>query len=201
MVSSLDLSNKRLKRVTFPMIHVYQTSTMLARKEICQLGNGTTETITEDVRLTNNFVYQLQGAVFVGEDLGGDISAPIAGAASATLTIDSGTTLYGTEGEDYLVIRRGSQIRSNGTALAPVIFTSEEDVFQTAGFDAANDRAQAAHRLMLATQRLRAGLQLVKNRAKAHLVNSAEMRRVIIQVIFITHVSLMRVTNSIIMTS
>jgi hypothetical protein len=119
-----------------------ETTEVVNGKTICELGTGASTTLTEDVRLTNNFVYRISGAVFVGEDAGGDIDNPVAGATSATLRIDSGTTLYGTEGEDYLVIRRGSQIRSNGTALAPVIFTSEEDVFQTAGFDAANDRAQ-----------------------------------------------------------
>ncbi len=117
------------------------TSLTAQGKDVCQLGSGTTTTIGTDVRLTNNFVYKIQGSVFIGDDLGGDANSPNAG-ASATLTIDSGTTLYGAEGNDYLVVRRGSQIRSNGTALAPVIMTSQQDAFQETGFDAANDRGQ-----------------------------------------------------------
>jgi hypothetical protein len=103
------------------------TGDVVGGQAICAL----TGTITENVRLNNNFIYQLEGAVFVGEDVGGDASAPIADRASAILTIDAGTTIFGAQGEDYLVISRGSQIRSNGTANAPVIMTSRNEVFGT----------------------------------------------------------------------
>ena len=95
-------------------------------------------TITSDVTLTNDFVYELNGPVFVGEDAGGDPAAPAAGASTAVLTIEAGTTVYGATGEDYLVVSRGSQLRSNGTSANPVTLTARADVFGTV--DAATDR-------------------------------------------------------------
>ncbi len=111
------------------------TGDVVGGKSICSL----TGTITTNTRLNSNFVYQLEGAVFVGEDVGGDAAAPDATAATAILTIDAGTTIFGASGEDYLVISRGSQIRANGTASAPVNMTSRDEVFGTA--DLATDRA------------------------------------------------------------
>lgn len=112
------------------------TGDVVSGKAICSL----TGTVTSNVRLNNNFIYQLEGAVFVGQDQGGDPSAPIADAASAILTIDAGTTIFGASGTDYLVISRGSQIRSNGTATAPINMTSRDEVFGTANL--ATDRAK-----------------------------------------------------------
>lgn len=112
------------------------TGDVVDGKSICSI----TGTLTTNVRLNSNFIYQLEGAVFVGEDLGGDAAAPIAGTASVILTIDAGTTIFGASGTDYLVIARGSQIRSNGTANAPVNFTSRDEVFGTANL--ATDRAK-----------------------------------------------------------
>ncbi|MGB6230402.1 MAG: hypothetical protein WBF53_09790 [Litorimonas sp.] len=112
------------------------TGDIVGGKEICAIS----DTLTSNVRLNSNFVYQLEGAVFVGEDAGGDPAAPNADAATAILTIDAGTTIFGAQGEDYLVISRGSQIRSNGTASSPVVMTSRAEVFGTV--DAANDRGQ-----------------------------------------------------------
>ena len=105
-------------------------------KKICSL----TGNITTNVRLNNNFTYQLEGPVFVGEDVGGDGASPKADAKTAILTIDAGTTVFGASGQDLLVINRGSQIRSNGTRTDPVTFTSRDDVFDTA--DRVNDRAK-----------------------------------------------------------
>ncbi|MGJ8560151.1 MAG: hypothetical protein ACSHX3_07945 [Litorimonas sp.] len=112
------------------------TGDIVGGKQICSL----TGSITSNVRLNNNFVYQLEGAVFIGEDLGGDTANPIANRSSAILTIDAGTTVYGAAGDDYLVVSRGSQIRSNGTRTAPVIITSRDEVFGTS--DNANDRGK-----------------------------------------------------------
>ena len=74
--------------------------------------------ITQDITLTRGNLYQLEGVVFIGED----------NANSATLTIDPGVTIFGSTGSDYIVISRGSQIRSLGTLQAPVIMTSRDDV-------------------------------------------------------------------------
>jgi len=112
------------------------TGDVVGGKQICSL----TGTITSNVSLNNNFVYQLEGAVFVGTDLGGDPASPLASGQSAILSIDAGTTIFGATGTDYLVISRGSQIRSNGTRTAPVIMTSRAEVFGTS--DNINDRGK-----------------------------------------------------------
>jgi len=82
-------------------------------KRLCVLtGNYKT-----DVHLTSNFEYILSGAVFIGGD----------NTSSATITMDAGVKTYGESGSDFLVINRGSKIRVNGTASAPVIMTSAND--------------------------------------------------------------------------
>lgn len=111
------------------------TGDVVGGKQVCSLSG----TLASNVRLNNNFIYSLEGAVFVGEDAGADPAAPTS-TNTAILTIDAGTTLFGAAGEDYLVISRGSQIRSNGTASNPVIMTSRDEVFGTA--DLANDRGK-----------------------------------------------------------
>ena len=104
------------------------TGGTLAGKTICQLDGA--NAITSDLRLTDGdeLVYELVGPVFVGVDQGADPAAPVAGSASATLTIDAGVTLFGTDNDDYLVIARGSRILSNGTATAPVVMTSRKSI-------------------------------------------------------------------------
>ncbi len=80
--------------------------------------------ITSDLRLTEGNHYALSGAVFVGGD----------NADSATLTIEPGVVVYGSSGNDYLVISRGSKIEANGTASSPITFTSKQHV--SAGVEA-----------------------------------------------------------------
>ena len=75
-------------------------------------------TISSDLTLTANNVYALDGAVFVGGDK----------TDSAILTIEAGTTIYGRSGSDYLVVSRDSEIQANGTASAPITFTSSQDM-------------------------------------------------------------------------
>ena len=75
-------------------------------------------TITQDLLLTSNSLYELVGKVVIG----GDNEAP------AMLTIQAGATVYGGTDVDFLVISRGSQIVANGTRTAPVTFTSQSDL-------------------------------------------------------------------------
>lgn len=82
----------------------------------CQLSGRLTANLT----LTNDKLWALDGPVFVG----GDNTTP------ATLTIDAGTTVYGSNGGDYLVVSRGSKIEATGTATAPILFTSKQDVLE-----------------------------------------------------------------------
>lgn len=76
------------------------------------------EAITEDKTLTTDKVYALRGPVVVGND----------NADSAVLTIEAGVTIFGETGNDYLVVSRGSQIMAEGTAEAPIIMTSKNDI-------------------------------------------------------------------------
>ncbi|GGF68885.1 hypothetical protein [Alteromonas lipolytica] len=71
-----------------------------------------------NVVLTNDTVWALDGPVFVGGDKEN----------SVTLEIEEGTIIFGSRGADYLVVSRDSQIEVNGTASAPVIMTSYNDV-------------------------------------------------------------------------
>ena len=84
--------------------------------------------ITSDLRLTRGNLYELDGAVFVGVDRGGDVRAPLGTGVEATLTIDSGVTLFGLAGEDALIVTRGSQLSVNGTEAAPVVMTGLADL-------------------------------------------------------------------------
>ncbi|WP_018982797.1 aldehyde dehydrogenase family protein [Salinimonas chungwhensis] len=72
----------------------------------------------EDATLTSDAHWVLSGRTAVGGD----------NENSATLYIEAGTTIFGQAGEDFLVVRRGSQIEATGTAEAPIIMTSVQDV-------------------------------------------------------------------------
>ncbi|MEQ9437365.1 MAG: hypothetical protein RJQ02_16200 [Hyphomonas sp.] len=84
---------------------------------------------TDDIRLTRGNIYEIVGRVDIGVDVGADGAA--ADGDPATLTIESGVTLFGGSGADYIVVNRGSQIFSNGTKENPVVLTSEADVTDT----------------------------------------------------------------------
>lgn len=81
----------------------------------CEIPAGT---ITADTTLTAGNIYALSGVTFVGGD----------NENSATLTIEPGVTIYGRSASDALVVSRGSQIMAEGTAAAPITFTSTQDV-------------------------------------------------------------------------
>ncbi|MEE4244137.1 MAG: hypothetical protein V2I33_01925 [Kangiellaceae bacterium] len=83
---------------------------------VCEIDQD--YTFTSDETLTNDRLWVLQGRTAVGND----------NADSATLTIEPGTTIIGRAGDDFLVVRRGSQIDADGTVSAPITMTSFEDV-------------------------------------------------------------------------
>ncbi|HCR65127.1 MAG TPA: hypothetical protein DIW38_01250, partial [Oceanicaulis sp.] len=98
------------------------TGLELNGETICRVSG----VLTDDLRLTRGNVYEISGRVDVGIDAGPDGTAP--NADPAVLTIESGVTLFGDSGADYIVVNRGSQIFANGTRENPVIFTSENDL-------------------------------------------------------------------------
>ena len=95
----------------------------LAGRRVCQLSG----TITGDLLLTSNNLYELAGKVTIGGD----------NADSATLTAQAGTTIFGSAAEDFLVISRGSRFVANGTRTAPITLTARADL---AGQTSADDR-------------------------------------------------------------
>ena len=88
-----------------------------------------TGSITTNTTWTADKIYRLNGFVRVGKD-----EKPTSGAVApvisspTTLTISAGTVIYGKTGTPggTLIVQRGSQIIANGTATAPIIFTSEK---------------------------------------------------------------------------
>lgn len=75
-------------------------------------------------------IYSLAGPVNVGTDVGGD--GALAGGDAVTLTIQAGVVIFGSSGNDYLVINRGSRINAVGSATQPIIFTARANVEGTA---------------------------------------------------------------------
>ncbi len=73
-----------------------------------------TGTINEDFTFTNDVAWVLNSRVVVG--------------SGATLTIEPGTIIKGAEGQgalaSVLLVARGAEIQANGTADAPIVFTS-----------------------------------------------------------------------------
>jgi hypothetical protein len=70
--------------------------------------------ITTNTHWTNDKQYLLKGSVYVD--------------SNATLTIDSGVTVFGDKAtKGTLIIERGAKIYANGTKKYPVIFTSNEN--------------------------------------------------------------------------
>ena len=70
---------------------------------------------TQPLTLTRDTYWVLRGAVFVGEP--------------ARLTVEAGTTVVGeTATRGTLVIEQGAQIWADGTALAPIVMTSDQPI-------------------------------------------------------------------------
>ena len=80
-------------------------------------------------------LYSISGYTRVGEDVGGDAANPRANQRSATLTIEPGVTIFGSSGQDALVINRGSRINAVGEKTKPIVFTSRQSVEGTTNVD------------------------------------------------------------------
>ena len=71
------------------------------------------EILNRDITLTKNIQWILSGGVFIGGDK----------TNSSTITINPGTQIFGQQGADFLWIRRGSKIFSEGTPDNPVVMS------------------------------------------------------------------------------
>lgn len=97
---------------------------------VCKLpARFTTNDLLPYIR---GLIYQIDGRVDVGNDRG---FAGTAGTA-VTLTIEPGVILFAQQ-DSFLVVNRGNQIQSNGTADRPIIWTSRDNVIGLA-----NDNSQ-----------------------------------------------------------
>ncbi len=75
-----------------------------------------TGTVVDNLTLTADTEYLIRGGVFIGD-----------GTNTTVLTIEPGTVLYGESATNgMLVINRGSRIMAEGTALAPIVMTSDK---------------------------------------------------------------------------
>ncbi len=107
---------------------------------VCRLPNLITTSIT--LPKVAGLIYEMNGRVNVGCD--GGFAAPTAAApvtsttigctaaltadTAVTLTIAPGAILMGSTGQSWLAVNRGNQIQAVGTAAAPIIFTSRDNV-------------------------------------------------------------------------
>jgi len=96
----------------------------------CEIAVDAGGAITTDVTLTASAseprVYFLSQPTFVGIDDG-----PTPGALGGTtvdLTIQPGAQIALNNPTDFFTVNRGSRLIANGTAVAPVVFTSDEDI-------------------------------------------------------------------------
>lgn len=91
-------------------------SSFAAIPRACRL----TGVIRQDILLSNEITWVLDGLVRIGDD----------NANSADITIEPGTVIIGAgQTADYLYISPGSRIFANGTPAAPIVLTSPQDGF------------------------------------------------------------------------
>lgn len=93
--------------------------------------------IVEDttVPFRDGVLYSIAGYTRVGEDQGGDAANPKANQRSATLTIEPGVTIFGSSGQDALVVNRGSKLNAIGEKTKPIVLTSRQSVEGTTNAD------------------------------------------------------------------
>lgn len=95
--------------------------------DVCALQS----TILEDVNLTNDIIWLMEGRVTVGDGNGTLDAAGTLGGTAVTnvdMTIQAGTQVQGLSGTfANLVITRGSRLLARGTAADPIVFSSSDD--------------------------------------------------------------------------
>ena len=97
-------------------------------RRACELP--TRFTVDTTIQNLPGVAYSIAGPVNVGTDVGGD--GALAGGDAVTLTVQAGVTIFGSSGNDYLVVNRGSRLNAIGTPALPIIFTARANVEGTA---------------------------------------------------------------------
>jgi hypothetical protein len=90
---------------------------------VCRLPARITTSVT--LAKIPGLLYELGGRVDVGTDGGPTASASD---TNVTLTIQPGVVVFGGTGVSWLNVNRGNRINAVGTATAPIIFTSRDNV-------------------------------------------------------------------------
>lgn len=90
---------------------------------VCSLPARINTSIT--LQKIPGLLYQLPGRVDVGTDKG---ATAVAGETPVVLTIQPGVIVFGGTGVSWLHVNRGNRISAVGTAAAPIIFTSRDNV-------------------------------------------------------------------------
>ena len=101
---------------------------------------GAGNNLTTNLRipaLANDGAHIFEGSLFVGNTFNTDAELAAAGISQGgdgpTLEIEAGARLAWRTSSDFLVINRGSRIIADGTAAAPITFTSVSDINGTVG--------------------------------------------------------------------
>ena len=81
----------------------------------------------DTLRYVPGLLYAMNGQVSVGTD-GGFTSADPDEDPVVTLNIEPGVIIYAATGRSFLVVYRGNAIEANGTADAPIIWTSRDNI-------------------------------------------------------------------------
>ena len=104
---------------------------VIADQRNCQVSG----VITGNLVLENlpGVIYSLNGRVQVGRDIGADGNAP--NGAQGVLTIEPGVRIFGSQGADFLLVSRGSQLFAEGSRNEPIIFTSRQNIEGTVDAD------------------------------------------------------------------
>lgn len=104
--------------------------------DVAGAGNNLTSNLRIDA-LPNGGAHIFSGSLFVGNTFNTDAELQAAGISQGgdgpTLTIEAGSTLAWRTSSDFLIVNRGSRIVADGTADAPITFTSVSDVEGTVG--------------------------------------------------------------------
>lgn len=108
---------------------------------ICELPSLISKSVT--LPKVTGLLYAMNGRVDVGCDGGftaptsaapyssttvGCTSAALTADTNVTLSIDPGVILYARTGQSWIAVNRGNKINAVGTASAPIIFTSQDNV-------------------------------------------------------------------------
>ena len=105
----------------------------IAGQTNCRVPGAIIEDLT--IPYVEGVLYSINGYTRVGEDVGGDAANPDPTQRSATLTIEPGVTVFGSSGQDALVVNRGSRIEAVGEIGKPIVLTSRQSVEGTTNLD------------------------------------------------------------------